>query len=142
MSQQLENNILFDALMRGVSDEAFLFEVDTMQLVNVSESVCQSFNLALPALQEKSLETLIDVSKDDLNAFVGSQQVMSKMVGSNKHQDIRFYNLQHLRAALFEIEGVSYLFVIKSTAQSVLLITNKYETPSISNSAALRCCKL
>lgn len=120
LSQQLENNILFDALMRGVSDEAFLLEVDTMHLVNVSESVCQSFDLALPALQGKSLETLIDVSIDDLNAFVGSQQVMSKMVGSNKHQDIRFYNLQHLRAALFEIEDVSYLFVIKSSGQSVI----------------------
>jgi signal transduction histidine kinase len=120
LSQQLGNNIFFDALMRGVSDEAFLFSLDSMQLLNVSERACKSFALTLTELQEKDFESLIGVAKEDLDAFVSSQQVMSKLVSQNIQHDIRFYNLQHLRVALFDVDDKPYLFVIKSTAQSVI----------------------
>lgn len=118
--QQSEKDVFFDALMLGMSDEAFLLDASSLRLVNVSKSVCNTFDAELPALQEKDIETLLGVTKEDLIAFVGSNQVMSKLVKLSKQSDIHFYNLQHLYIALIEADNVSYLFAIKKTAQTVL----------------------
>ena len=103
--------------MLGVSDEAFLLDADAMLLESVSESVCKVFDAKLPALQQKDLETLLGVSKEDLSAFISSHQVMSKLVSQNKENDIRFYPVQHLNIAFIEARHKNYLFAIKKTNQ-------------------------
>lgn len=103
--------------MLGVSDEAFLLDADAMLLESVSESVCKVFDAKLPALQQKDLETLLGVTKEDLSAFISSHQVMSKLVSQNKENDIRFYPVQHLNIAFIEARHKNYLFAIKKTNQ-------------------------
>ena len=103
--------------MLGLSYEAFLLDADAMLLESVSESVCKVFDAKLPALQQKDLETLLGVSKEDLSAFISSHQVMSKLVSQNKENDIRFYPVQHLNIAFIEARHKNYLFAIKKTNQ-------------------------
>lgn len=120
MTEELRKDFLFDVLMRGVSDEAFLLDADSMRLLNVSTRANKAFNETLSELQEKALEALIGVSQEDLAAFISSQQVMSKLVSMNKQQAIRFYDLQHLKLAHFEDNGRTYLLIIKPATQSVI----------------------
>lgn len=120
MTQQIEKDVLFDALMLGMSDEAFLLNADTMHLVNASESVCKTFDADLLNLQKKKLETLLGVTKDDLTAFVSSNRVMSQLAKPSKKSDIHFYNLQHLNIALIEVDKAPYLFAIKNTEKSII----------------------
>ena len=120
LTQESEKNGLFDALMQGMSDQAFLIDVEAMTLVNASDSACKAFNTTFPALQKKGLETLLGVTQEDLVAFVSSHQVMSKLVIPGKQNNIRFYKLQQLNIALIEIDKASYLVAIKSSAQSLV----------------------
>lgn len=120
MTQQSEKNVFFDALMLGMSDEAFLLDTASLHLVNASKSACNTFDAELPAMQKKDVETLLGVTKEDLTAFVSSNRVMSKLAKPSQKSDIHFYNLQHLNIALIDIDNTSYLFTIKKTAQSVL----------------------
>ncbi len=120
MTEQLRKDILFDVLMRGVSDEAFLIDATSMHLLSVSARVNQTFDETLTELQEKELDALIGVSQEDLSAFISSQQIMSKLVSINKHQAIRFYDLQHLKVAHFKDNDSTYLLIIKPATQSVI----------------------
>lgn len=120
MTEQSWNDILFDVLMRGVSDEAFLIDAKSMQLLSISARVNKTFDETLVELQEKALEELIGVSQEDLFAFISSQQIMSKLVSMNKQQAIRYFDLQHLKVAQFSANGNTYLLVIKPATQSVM----------------------
>lgn len=120
MTQEPEKKVFFDALMQGMSDQAFLLDATSMQLVNASDSVCKQFNASLTALQTEALDTLLGVTKEDLFAFVGSHQVMSKLVGQGKSSNIHFYHLQQLNIALIEAGGKPYLFAIKNSGQSLV----------------------
>jgi two-component system, NarL family, sensor histidine kinase UhpB len=120
LTEQLRKDILFDVLMRGVSDEAFLIDTESMRLLSVSARVNKAFDETLSELQEKALDALIGVSQEDLSAFISSQQVMTKLVSMNKQQAIRFYDLQHLKVAHFTDNARTYLLVIKPASQSVI----------------------
>jgi two-component system, NarL family, sensor histidine kinase UhpB len=120
LTQQSERDFFFDALMQGVSDEVFLLDAETMHLMDVSESVCKVFDAELSALKEKDLETLLSVTKEDLDAFVSSHQVMVKLVSPNKQNEIHFYRLQNLNIALAEVHNKACLFVIKNTSNATL----------------------
>lgn len=106
--------------MRGVSDEAYLIDAESMQLLSVSARVNKSFDETLAELQEKELDALIGVSQEDLSAFISSQQIMSKLVSMNKQQTLRYYDLQHLKVTHFNDNGGTYLLVIKPVTQSVM----------------------
>jgi PAS domain-containing protein len=120
LTEQSRNDILFEVLMRGVSDEAFLIDAESMQLLSVSARVNKTFDETLAELQEKELDELIGVSQEDLSAFISSQQIMSKLVSMNKQQAIRYFDLQHLKVAQFSDSGSTYLLVIKPATQSVI----------------------
>lgn len=112
--QSFKNNILFDTLMHGISDHAFLLSADDMQLVAVSESVCKALTLDLPTLQQRSLEELIEVSKDELTAFVSSHMVMTKLVSPLKSDEVHYYRLKHLNIASIQVDEVPYLFAVQA----------------------------
>jgi len=116
----LGNNVFFDVLMSGISEEAFLIDADAMCLISVSESVCKTFDAALPAIQKKSFETLFGVSQEDLHAFVSSQQVMSKLVIPNGQSEIRFHPLQQINIAFIEDGNNNYLFAIKKSNNALM----------------------
>lgn len=120
LTQDTEKNVLFDALMQGISDQAYLLDATDMYLVKASDSVCKLFNDALPALQTIELEKLLGVTKEDLFAFVSSHQVMSKLVSQGKQSNIHFYHLEHLNIALIEVDEKPYLFAIKNSGQSLV----------------------
>lgn len=112
--QSFENNILFDTLMYGVSDYAFLLKADEMKLVDVSESVCRELSSDLSALQQRPLDALIGVTEDELNAFVSSHMVMSRLVNPFKAGDIHYYRLKHLNIALIQVDNEQYLFALQA----------------------------
>lgn len=116
--RQLENNVLFDTLMLGISDEAYLLDATEMNIITASDSVCRSFGCDLSGLQQKSLASIIGVTKEDLEAFSSSHQVMSKLVIPNKSNGIQFYSLQHLNIALIRVDEIDCLFVVKSASPS------------------------
>lgn len=118
LARQLENNILFDTLMLGISDEAYLLDVPTMHVITASDSACSALGCDLSALQQKSLAMIIGVTQEDLEAFASSHQVMSKLVIPNKSNGIQFYTLQDLNIALIVIDEIDYLFVVKSASPS------------------------
>lgn len=105
--------------MYGISDHAFLFNADDLQLVAVSESVCKVRSSDLAALQQLPLETLIEVTQDELTAFVSSHMVMSKLVNPLKAGGIHYYRLKHLSIARIQVDEVQYLFAIQPTKTSV-----------------------
>lgn len=111
--QSLKNNILFDTLMHGVSDHAFLLNADNLELLAVSQSVCKAQSLDLQALQQKPLDVLIDVTAEDLKAFVSSHMVMAKLVSPLKVDNIHYYRLKHLNIARIQLDETPYLFALK-----------------------------
>lgn len=117
---QLGNDIFFDALMRGVSDEAYLLDAENMALVNVSESVCKLFDTNLAKLQEKSLEALLEVSIDELTTFVSSQEMMSKLVIPNQKHDLQFHPLKQFNISLFKDNHKKYLLIIKKASHTLM----------------------
>lgn len=128
MAAQLENNLLFDTLMLGISDEAYLLNVETMRVINASDSACRAFDCDLSGLQQQSLEALIDVTQEDLEAFVSSHQVMSKLVIPNQSNHIQFYNLDQLNIALISIDAIDYLVVVKRASSSKYQMFDENDT--------------
>ncbi len=119
LSQQSTNNILFDALMSGIRDEAFLLELASMQLIYASQSAYKSLDEGLAALQQQPLQTTLGVTEETLTAFVSSHQLKSQLPLPNKSSDIRFSSLNHLNIAVIEVDNRQYLLAIKYANQDV-----------------------
>ena len=121
LTQQPDKNVLFDALMLGVTDQAFLLDAETMQVLEASQSVCQALDCALPELQKKRLQTILGVTKEALTAYMSSHHLLAKFALSKKSElnqakTVRFYRLDHLNIAVIESGEKQYLFVIKQVA--------------------------
>ncbi len=113
LAQQSAKNILFDVLMLGIQDQAFLLNATTMQLINASQSAYQSIDKGLLALKQQPLQMTLGVSKEALIAFVSAHQLISKLALPSNAGDIRFSPLNHLNIAIIGEDSNQYLLVIK-----------------------------
>lgn len=76
MSPIPNSRLLLNALKRGVSDEVYLIDASSMQLVYVSESVLKNRGCDMDSLKQMSLDGLLGVS----------QQTLQGHVSCNRHQ--------------------------------------------------------
>lgn len=72
VTKQSAQSACFERLMLGMQDQAFLFDATTWQLVNASQSACQSFGMQWPTPQPQSIEAVLGVSQKDLMAALSS----------------------------------------------------------------------
>lgn len=117
LAQQSASNILFDVLMSGIQDEAFLLDAASMQLINASQSAYQSLDEGLVTLKQQPLQTTLGVSKEALTAFVSSHQLISQLALPGKTSNMRFSPLNHLNIAVIETDNSQYLLAIKYANQ-------------------------
>jgi two-component system sensor histidine kinase UhpB len=121
LTQQPDKNVLFDTLMLGIADQAFLLDAESMQVLKVSQSVYQALDCALPELQKKDLQTILGVTKEALTAYMSSHHrlaefALSKKSELNQAKAARFYRLDHLNITVIESGEKQYLFAIKQVA--------------------------
>jgi two-component system, NarL family, sensor histidine kinase UhpB len=113
LAQQSTNNILFDVLMLGIQEQAFLLDVSSMQLVSASQHACQALDIELAALQQLPLPTIIGVSEEVLTAFVSSHQLITQLALPSQSSSVRFYPLNDLNVTVIEADDSQYLLAIK-----------------------------
>ncbi len=118
--QQSANNLLFDVLMRGIQDKAFLLDATSMQLIDASQSACDSLG-SLSTLQQQPLQTIMGVSQQSLAAFVRSNPLITKRAIPSKASDIRFSSLNHLNVAVIEADDCQYILAIQSVNHDAAL---------------------
>jgi len=69
-SMQLDPSMLLDALLGGVSDEVYVFDAASMQLLAASASVLVNSQHSLVALQQLPLESLVGISQHELRRYI------------------------------------------------------------------------
>lgn len=110
--QQSNNNILFDVLMAGIQDQAFLLDAASMQLIHASQSACEAYG-GLSTLQQQPLQTLLGINREALIAFGRSNQLITQLTPSNKASDIRFSPLNDFNLAVIEADHRQYILAIQ-----------------------------
>lgn len=96
--------LLLDALLLGVTDEVYLIDTSTMQLVYVSESVLKDTGYDFESLTEHNLGSLLGVSQQTLHAhaehhrdhsyFIEVQQDQAPIIGNIEHDQLRVKIIQ------------------------------------------------
>ena len=99
MPQLPDTSLLLDALLLGVTDEVYVLDVSSMQLVYVSESALKETGYDLEGLKEQNLESLLGVSESILKShakshhhhtyFVELFQEQTAIIGNIKHNKLR-----------------------------------------------------
>ena len=72
----VDNQLFLKAMMLGISDEVYLIDASSMQLVNASESALKNSGADLESFKQQSLEDLLGVSQQELQGYadrIGSQ---------------------------------------------------------------------
>jgi two-component system sensor histidine kinase UhpB len=82
MSLLPNNSLLLDALMLGMSDEVYVLDTVSMQLIAVSASVLSSRQQGLNELQLLPLDSLLGISKEELRRNVAEHHAPTPFVVS------------------------------------------------------------
>jgi two-component system, NarL family, sensor histidine kinase UhpB len=112
----LDINPLFDALMLGISEEAFLIDAKSMRLLAASDSAISVADIGLQGMQKIDLHMLLGVNEDTLSAFMASQAYLSKLANPENKSSTKpnFFQLNHLNLALINIANCQYLLAVKN----------------------------
>lgn len=112
----VDNHLFLKAMMLGVSDEVYLIDASTMQLVNVSESVLNNSGADLESFKQQSIDSLLGVSQQKLREHtdrIGNQAHFIEMsldqapiITESGHFQLRVI---HMRA-----DEKEYILVIKN----------------------------
>jgi len=95
---------LLEALLLGVSDEVFLLDAATLDIVNASQSVFRNIGCDMEGLRQLSLDTLLGVSRQTLKVhinchrdhthFVELMQDQAPLAGIISNDQLRVMQLQ------------------------------------------------
>jgi PAS domain-containing protein len=77
LSQLPDTHLLLDALLLGVTDEVYVLNMSSMQLVYVSDSAFKDTGYDLDSLIEHSIESLIGVSEEKLQRHLQSHSIIN-----------------------------------------------------------------
>lgn len=115
-SMLLDQRMLLDALLRGVSDEVYVFDAASMQLLVTSASVLANSQQSLAALQQLPLESLVGISQHELRRYT-AEHITS----------LEFFSLLPDQAAATLLSERKSLrcMTIASATQTLLLILKK-----------------
>lgn len=76
----LPGRLLAEAMLLGVSDEVFLLDATTLQILEASHSVYSNLGCDLTGLRELSLDALLGVSQQTLKAHIAQHRHQSQFV--------------------------------------------------------------
>jgi signal transduction histidine kinase len=96
--------LILDALLLGVTDEVYLIDATSMQLIYVSDSALKNTGYKLDDIKNHQLESLLGVSQQTLHAhlenhrdhlyFIALPQEQSAIIGNINHDQLRVKILQ------------------------------------------------
>ena len=112
MSQLPDTSLLLDALLLGVTDEVYVLNVSTMQLVYVSESAIKDTGYDLEGLKEHSLESLLGVSEKILKSHAESHRHHSYFVELLQEQTPIIGNIKHNKLRLMVLESAKRVSIL------------------------------
>lgn len=120
-SLSLECKLLAEAMLLGVSDEVFLLDAATLQILNASQSVLHHVNCDLAGLRELSLDALLGVSQQTLRShialhhhqpqFVELMQDQAPLAGIISNDQLR---VMHLQSTDHEGQVREFVLVVKN----------------------------
>lgn len=121
MLQLPDTCLLLDALLLGVTDEVYLIDTSTMQLSYVSESVLKDTGLDLEALNQQSLDHLLGVSLQTLQAHIESHRHHSYFVELSQETAPVIGNIKHnqLRVMLMPSGDQEFVLIIKNDFSAI-----------------------
>lgn len=81
MSVLPENSLLLNALMLGISDEVYVLDAVSLQLLAASASALANNHQSLEALQQLPLEHILGISQPQLRLYASEQHAPMQFVG-------------------------------------------------------------
>jgi signal transduction histidine kinase len=139
MSVLSDHSLLLDALLLGVSDEVYVFDVASMQLLATSASVLANSQQSLTALQQLPLESLIGVSQHDLRRYLVEYKTSTEF--ANLLPDLSSATLlpEHklLRVKTVALAAQTLLLILKSAVIKPVTLSAGYQQPALDGSEAL-----
>ncbi|HSH71480.1 MAG TPA: histidine kinase [Methylophilaceae bacterium] len=120
MSQLPDSRLLLEAMMMGISDEVYLIDAASMQLVRASDSVLKNTGCNLEGLKELSLDSLLGVSKQTLHVHVSCHRDQTHFVELLQDQAplTGIINNDQLMVMLLSSGGHEFILIIKSDFSS------------------------
>ena len=115
-----DSQLLLNALMLGVSDEVYLIDADTMQLVNASTSVLKSTGCNLEGLKQLSLDSLLGVSEQTLHVHISCHRDQTHFIELLQDQAPLSGNKSNdqLRVMMLNGGDCEYLLIVKNDFSS------------------------
>jgi len=110
-----DSRLLLNALKRGVSDEVYLIDASSMQLVCASESVLKNWCCDLQGLKQLSLDSLLGVSQQTLYEHVSCHRHQTHFVELLLDPALSSGNINNdqLRVMLIQSGQQEFILVIK-----------------------------
>ncbi|ADI29346.1 sensor histidine kinase [Methylotenera versatilis] len=112
MSQLPDTSLLLDALLLGVTDEVYVLNISSMQLVYVSDSALKDTAYDLESLAEHSLDSLLGVSESVLKSHAESHRHHSYFVEILQEQAPIIGNIKHNKLRLMVLESAKKIFIL------------------------------
>jgi len=124
MAKHLKKAVFLQAILRDIFDEAYIFDLDLMQLIAVSNSVLVNTGLSLDALQSKSFESLLGINQEVLQLHMKLEENQFDIKHPLKASNILYLNETQLKTLIIQESfdnqknQKAYLLVIKNDASS------------------------
>jgi signal transduction histidine kinase len=111
-----DTSLILDALLLGVSDEVYLIDVASMQLVYVSDSALKDTGYNLESLKEHSLESLLGVSQQALSAHVENHRDHTYFIAVSQDETPIISNINHnqLRIKILQSDQQEFILIVKN----------------------------
>jgi two-component system sensor histidine kinase UhpB len=112
LSQLPDTSLLLDSLLLGVTDEVYVLDISSMQLVYVSDSALKDTAYDLESLAEHSLDSLLGVSESVLKSHAESHRHHSYFVEILQVQAPIIGNIKHNKLRLMVLESAKKVFIL------------------------------
>jgi len=107
-----DTSLLLDALLLGVTDEVYILNMSSMQLVYVSESALKNTGYDLEGLKEQSLENILGLSEQILKSHTESHRHHSYFIELLQEQTPIIGNIKHNKLRLMVLESAKKVFIL------------------------------
>jgi len=109
-------SLLLDAMLLGVTDEVYVLNMTSMQIVYISESALKNTGYDLEGLKEQNLESILGVSEKILKNHAESHRHHSYFVELLQEQTPIIGNIKHnkLRLMVLESAKIDFILIIKN----------------------------
>lgn len=108
--------LILDALLLGVTDEVYLIDAASMQLIYVSDSALKDTGYKLEDIKEHHLESLLGVSQQTLNAHLENNRGHLYFIALPQDQATIIGNIDHdqLRVKILQSDKQEFILIVKN----------------------------